>query len=69
MIKKAAIVVVSGLILIVAVAFFIYPTPYKYIEIKREGGSIPIKTNIVTGKTQFYVFPSGWTDEREHSNP
>ena len=64
MIKKAAVVVVSGLILIVAAAFFIYPTPYKYLEYKEGDHSFPVKSNVLTGTTQFYIAPDGWTDER-----
>lgn len=65
MIKKAAIVVVSGLILMVAFAFLIYPTPYKYVEFKSGDNTWTAKSNRITGKTQFYVVPRGWVDEHE----
>lgn len=66
--KKAAIVVVSGLILMVAFAFLIYPTPYKYFEFHRDNVTWTAKENRITGKTQFYTVPNGWRDEFEPSN-
>lgn len=62
--KKAAIIVVSGLILMVAFALLVYPTPYKYLEYKDGDSTWPVKSNVITGTTQFYVLPDGWNDER-----
>lgn len=61
--KKAAIIVVSGLILIVAFAYLIYPTPYRYDSYTTEGGwTIPVRENILTGVSQEYEPNEGWKD-------
>jgi len=60
--KKAAIVVVSGLILMVAFAFLIYPTPYRYMEFTRDGTTFPVKHNVITDKTQIFTTNNGWME-------
>lgn len=59
--KNAAIIVVSGLILIAAFAFLIYPTPYKYM--KYENGyeiQVPMRINFITGDTEIFDESLGW---------
>ncbi|WP_143186256.1 hypothetical protein [Paenibacillus sp. P3E] len=61
--KKAGIIVVSGLILIVAFALLIYPTPYKYFPFSSTGdGYSAVRVNIITGKTEQYMRAHGWVD-------
>ncbi|KWX79911.1 hypothetical protein [Paenibacillus jilunlii] len=60
--KKAAIIVVSGLILIAAFAFLIYPTPYKYMKYENEYEmQVPMRINFITGDTEIFDESLGWT--------
>jgi hypothetical protein len=59
--KKAAIIVVSGLILIVAFAYLIYPTPYKYMKYEDDYETqIPMRVNFISGDTQIFDDSLGW---------
>ncbi|OZB90054.1 hypothetical protein CJP46_35335 [Paenibacillus sp. XY044] len=59
--KKYVAFVVSGLILMIAFAFLIYPTPYKYVEYTNGSGfKYPVRVNIITGKTMIFTVKDGW---------
>ncbi|MNM07364.1 hypothetical protein D3C81_174060 [compost metagenome] len=59
--KKAAIIVVSGLILIAAFAYLIYPTPYKYMKYEdKYEVQVPMRTNFITGDTEIFDDSVGW---------
>ncbi|MNH92843.1 hypothetical protein D3C73_454300 [compost metagenome] len=60
MIKKAIIVVISALILLVAFAYLIFPTPYRYLEYKNNEVIYPIRVNVLTGKTEGLSLEIGW---------
>lgn len=65
--KKAAIIVISGLILIAAFSFLIYPTRYKYQEVTFDGYNdssykISIRTDRITGNVEQYDEENGWID-------
>ncbi|HEY7680894.1 MAG TPA: hypothetical protein VIC04_10305 [Terriglobia bacterium] len=50
----------STLILIVLVAWFVWPTPYRYDRMNFGGTEFPVRTHRITGRTEI-LFPSGWT--------
>ncbi|KGE20063.1 hypothetical protein [Paenibacillus wynnii] len=60
MIKKAAVVVVVGLVLMAAFAILIYPTPYRYLEFRSGDRTVPVKTNVITGESKYFMTSSGW---------
>lgn len=60
MLKKAAIIVVSGLILIATFAYFVYPTPYKYFEQVSGEFTYNVRVNIITGEVNVLNVYKGW---------
>ncbi|WP_145949184.1 hypothetical protein [Paenibacillus sp. Y412MC10] len=52
------------LLLMVAFSLLIYPTPYRYLEFEysNNGGKVPVKLNVITGKTQVFSPQYGWQE-------
>lgn len=52
------------LLLMVAFSLLIYPTPYRYLEFEYNdnGGRVPVKVNVITGKTQVFTPLYGWQE-------
>lgn len=58
--RKAIIVVVSGIVFMITFALLIYPTPYRYFSYGEN--RMPVKYNVITGKTMQYSPTLGWFD-------
>lgn len=66
--KKSIFIVISGLILIIAFAYFIYPTQYTYLDYEdgyvQDGKQFlfktPMRINLFTRKTERFDEEQGW---------
>lgn len=64
--KKAIIYFIGLLLLMVAFSLLVYPTPYRYLEFEYNdnGGKVPVRVNVITGKTETFTPMFGWTTIR-----
>jgi membrane protein YdbS with pleckstrin-like domain len=65
-VKKPIVWVAAVLLLLFAFSVLIYPTPYRYLEFEYEnnGGRVPVRLNVITGKTETFTPMFGWTTIR-----
>ena len=66
--KKTIVYFIGVILLMVLFSILIYPTPYRYLEFEYEksGGRVPVKENIITGKTQVFNPMIGWIEIKNY---
>jgi hypothetical protein len=64
-VKSNLVAVVASAILITCLAFYVWPTRYRYDHLKLGANDYPIRTDRLSGNTEIF-FPYGWV-KREPS--
>ncbi len=59
------VVALSALTAVAVTAYTVWPTPYRYDQLKVDGDVYPVRTHRITGKTQVLRGLDGWVDARE----
>lgn len=61
MIKKAIVVIISAAVIMILFSLLIYPTTYRYLNYGNGSGyDLPVRVNILTGKTEVFTANNGW---------
>lgn len=68
MTKKTVAVTISGLLILLFISWFIWPTPYQYSEMKVSNNVYPVRINRLTGATEM-LLPNGWKKLESEKGP
>ena len=62
-----AAVLVAGLALLVGgLGFFVWPTVWRYDQVKMQAGTFPVRIHRVTDRAEILLGPRGWVLAAEH---